>query len=167
MPLLRCGFVVFCLLAAPLLRAVGADPVLKVVTPEKTVTFTPTEFAALPRQKLSTPDHYTQMPRNFSGVVVREILERCGLPFGNLMRGPAMQLAVVFRSSDGYGVVFALAEFDDLFSSRTLLLADPEERKPLDEKAAPFQLIVPGDKKGARWARMVTSIEVISLAPKL
>ena len=72
-----------------------------------------------------------------------------------------MQLVVVARSRDGYAVVYALAEFDESFSSRTILLADKDDGQPLPEKSAPFQLITPSDKKGARWARMVTSLEII------
>ena len=140
--------------------------VLKIVGPAKTLTFTASEFAALPHSPLTTGDPYTQVPRHFTGVEVRELLSRAGLPLGDKLSGPALQLAVIFRSPDGYGVVFALADFDDNFTQRTLLLADQEDGKPLLEKAAPFQLIVPGDKKAARWARMVTSIEIVSLAPK-
>ena len=32
--------------------------------------------------------------------------------------------------------------------------------------AAPLRVVAPGDKKGARWPRMVTSIEVVSMASK-
>jgi hypothetical protein len=164
-PLLRLRFLFFTAFLA--LPAFAAEPViLKIVGPEKALTFTAAEFAALPHTPLTAGDPYTQVPRHFTGVEVRELLARAGLPFGDKLRGPVLQLAVIFRSQDGYGVVFALADFDDNFTPRTLLLADREDGKPLLEKAAPFQLIVPGDKKAARWARMVTSIEIVSLAPK-
>jgi len=35
---------------------------------------------------------------------------------------------------------------------------------PVPENAAPFRLIAPGDKKAARWARMVTSLEITTPA---
>jgi hypothetical protein len=162
-PVLRLAFLAL-LAALGGLRAFAAEPVLKLTSPDKTLAFTAAEFAALPHTAVTVPDPYNQLPRHFSGVEVRELLARLGLPLGDKLRGPALQLAVVFRAADGYGVVFALADFDDAFSTRTLLLADQEEGRPLDAKAAPLQLIAPGDKKAARWARMVTSIEIMSLA---
>jgi hypothetical protein len=149
-----------CFACAPVLDSLAAEPALKITGPEKTLTFTAAEFAALPHTLLTAADPYTQVPRHFNGVAVSELLTRLGVPLGDKLRGAALQLVVVFRAKDNYGVVFALADFDDQFSHRTLLLADQEEGKPLVEKSGPFQLIAPGDKKAARWARMVTSIEV-------
>jgi DMSO/TMAO reductase YedYZ molybdopterin-dependent catalytic subunit len=57
--------------------------------------------------------------------------------------------------------VFALAEFEDAFNSRTILLVDRQDGQPLPEAIGPLRLVVPGDKRPARWARMVTSLEVV------
>lgn len=154
-------FLLFLLLAGAL---PAAEPILKIAGGEKPLAFTAAEFAALPRTELTVADPHNQAPRHFSGVAVRELLARAGAPLGEKLRGPALQLAVVFRAKDGYGVVFALAEFDEAFSNRTLVLADREEGQPLADKAAPLQLVAPGDKKAARWARMITAIEIVSLA---
>lgn len=154
---------VFILLA---LTAAAAEPVLQITTPEKSLALTAEDFAALPHQDLAVADPHDQHTRHFTGVAVRELLTRAGAPLGDQLRGPALQLAIVFRAKDGYGVVFALADVDEAFSNRTLLLADQEDGKPLGENAGPFQLVAPGDKKAARWGRMITTIEVVSLAPK-
>jgi hypothetical protein len=58
-------------------------------------------------------------------------------------------------------VSFSLADFDAGYSDRTILLADHEDGAPLSDTAGPLRLIVSGDKKAARWERMVTSIEII------
>lgn len=70
---------------------------------------------------------------------------------------------LVCISRGGYAVVFAWAEFDAAFSRRTLLLADKVDGKPLADTAGPSQLVAPGDTRAARWARMVTSLDVVSL----
>lgn len=149
------------------LRAADDATVLRLSAAGRTISFTAAEFAALPHTTLTVADPHTSAPRTFDGVAVHELLTRIDAPLGDKLRGPALQLAVVFRTKDHYGVVFALADFDAAFSSRTLILADREAGQPLPEKSAPFQLIAPGDKKAARWARMITSIEIVSLAPKL
>lgn len=149
-----------CLAFASAFNLRAEEPVLRITGPEKTLTFTAAEFAALPHTALTVGDPYNQVPRHFNGVAVNELLTRLGVPLGDKLRGAALQLVVVVRAKDNYSVVFALADFDDQFSQRTLLLADQEAGQPLPEKSGPFQLIAPGDKKAARWVRMVTSIEV-------
>lgn len=82
------------------------------------------------------------------------------------MRGPALTMGVIVRCKDNYSVLYSLAEFDAAFSSRTILLADREDGGPPPATAAPFRLVAPGDKRGARWARMVVSLEIVSLPAK-
>lgn len=146
---------------AALLSAV--EPILTVRTAEKTLVFTAAEFAALPHQTITVADPHSHADRHFTGVAIREILTRAGAPLGDKLRGRALRLAVIARAADGYAVVFALAEFDAAFSSRTLLLADAEDGRPLAANTAPLKLIAPGDTKAARWARQITSLEIVSL----
>jgi hypothetical protein len=151
---------VLLLLLAPALRAAG--PVLTVTAPDKILTFTAEEFAALPHTEISAYDPHGEATHKYSGVAMREILARAGAPLGDKLRGKALQLVVVAHSRDGYSIAFALAEFDPAFNDRSILLADTEDGKPLPGDASLFRIIIPGDKKAARWARMVTSIEIKS-----
>jgi hypothetical protein len=70
---------------------------------------------------------------------------------------------VLAHCRDHYDIVFALAEFDDAFNGRTILLVDRQDGQPLADTAGPLRLVVPGEKRPARWARMVTSLEVVSV----
>ena len=130
------------------------------------LTFSATTLAALPHVELTATDPHEKKEHRFTGIPVREVLARAGVPLGEKLRGPVQQLGVVVRAKDGYAVLFALAEFDESFSDRTLLLADRLDGQPLPEKSAPLQLIAPGDKKAARWTRMVTSLEIVSIPAK-
>jgi hypothetical protein len=60
-------------------------------------------------------------------------------------------------------VVYALAEFDEAFNGRTILLVDREDGHVLGDGMGPVRIVVPGDKRPARWARMVTSLDVLSV----
>jgi hypothetical protein len=130
-----------------------------------TVTLTAADLAACPHIDLEAADPHGGAKHIYTGIPVRDLLEAHGVPLGEHLRGRALQLAVRVAARDGYAVVFALAEFDPAFSRRTILLADQIDHQPLPAKAAPLQLIVPGDSKAARWIRMVDAIEIISLAP--
>jgi DMSO/TMAO reductase YedYZ molybdopterin-dependent catalytic subunit len=148
-------------LSATALRVLAADPVLTIISPDTTLALTADDLRQLPHMELTATDPHENKAHRYSGVRVRDLLAKVGAPMGEKLRGHALQLAVVFHSKDGYGTLFALAEFDEAFSDRELLLADSEDGGPLPANAAPLRLIAPGDKRAARWARMVTSIEVV------
>jgi hypothetical protein len=148
-------------LSATACRILAADPVLTLISPDKTLALSAGDLQQIPHTELTATDPHENKQHRYSGILVRDLLAKVGVPMGEKLRGRALQLAVVFHSKDGYGTLFALAEFDDAFSDRQLLLADSEDGGPLPEGAAPLRLIAPGDKRAARWARMVTSIEII------
>jgi DMSO/TMAO reductase YedYZ molybdopterin-dependent catalytic subunit len=150
------------LFLAPALRLLAAEPILKLVGPEKTLTFTAEEFAALPHTELKLAEQADKDARTYAGVAMRELLARAGAPLGDKLRGPALLTSVIVRCKDNYAVLFSLAEFDENFSSRVILLADREEGEILPPSAAPLRLVLPGDKRGARSAKQVMSIEIVS-----
>jgi hypothetical protein len=156
--------VAVCLAALlPALRGVAAESVLTLASADQTITLTADQFRALPHTDLTATDPHLKVDHRYSGVPVRDLLAKVGAPLGEKLRGQALQLAVVFHSKDGYSTLFALAEFDDAFSDRTILLVDSQDGKPLPENAGPLRVVAAGDKRAARWARMVTSIEVVRL----
>jgi hypothetical protein len=144
----------------PAVRGVAAEPVLTLSSADQTITLSAEQFRALPHTDLTATDPHLKVEHRYSGVSVRDLLAKVGAPLGEKLRGQALQLAVVFHSKDGYASLFALAEFDDSFSDRTILLVDSQDGKPLPEGAGPLRVVAPGDKRAARWARMVTSIDV-------
>jgi hypothetical protein len=73
-----------------------------------------------------------------------------------------MKLYVLVKARDGYAAVFALPEFDAGFTDRVILLADRSQGQALGAVEGPFRLVVPGEKRRARWVRQVTDIEVMS-----
>ena len=73
-----------------------------------------------------------------------------------------MRLYVLVKARDGYAAVFALPEFDPGFTDRVILLADRRQGHALGVVEGPFRLIVPGEKRHARWVRQVTEIDLMS-----
>jgi hypothetical protein len=71
-----------------------------------------------------------------------------------------MKLYVAVKGADGYEAVFALPELDPDFSDRIILLADRRDGQPLSAREGAFRIIVPGEKRHARWVRHVTALEV-------
>ena len=160
--ILAAVFSLFCLLENSSL----AQPILTVSFQETNLVFTAAQFAALPHSEIKVTDPHEKKEHQYSGVSVRDLLSQAGAPLGDKLRGAALHDVVMVRAKDGYAVAFTLADFDDAYSTRTIALADKEDGNPLSDTAGPLRLIVPDDKKGARWARMVTKIEIFDVDHK-
>ncbi len=132
-------------------------PSVRVVGPKELV-ITAAELGLMPRVTVKTTSHGEEA--TYEGVLVRELLTRAGVPSGSDLRGKAVASTVVVTGLDGYRAAFGLAEFDPGFTDRISILADRRNGTALPNDAAPFQLILMGEKRAARWVRQVTSIEV-------
>jgi DMSO/TMAO reductase YedYZ molybdopterin-dependent catalytic subunit len=124
-------------------------------------TLTTGDIAALPHRSVSVAGEKNGNDV-YQGVAVVELLRRAGAPLGSDLRGPKMKLYVLVKARDGYAAVFALPEFDAGFTDRVILLADRSQGQALGAVEGPFRLVVPGEKRRARWVRQVTDIEVMS-----
>jgi hypothetical protein len=79
---------------------------------------------------------------------------------GQNLRGQALGTYGVARASDGYAVVYSLAELDPAMTENQIIVADTMNGKSLAPKQGPFKVVVPSDKRPARWVRMVSEFEV-------
>jgi hypothetical protein len=140
---------------------IHATPFLTISSPTTNLVLSADDFAALHHTKFQLFDPHENKSHRFDGVAVSEILALVNAASGEKLRGPALREIVIFRARDGYAVSFSLADFDRDYSNRTIYLADQEDGAPLSDSAGPLRLIVPGDKKAARWERMVIKIEFI------
>jgi hypothetical protein len=91
------------------------------------------------------------------------VLAMAGIQLGDSLRGAHLTEVLLATASDGYKVVYALAETDPAFATREIILADKRDGKPLDAKEGPFRIVAPGDKRPARWIRQVTELKVVAV----
>ena len=117
------------------------------------------DLAALPHRTVNAKDHQGELA-SFSGVALTDILKLAGVKFGEDLRGKALSLYVVVKGSDGYQVTFAIADFDPGFTDKLVLLADHRDGNPLSSAEGPLRVVVPDEKRQARWVRNAISISV-------
>ena len=98
---------------------------------------------------------------DFEGIDLRSLLTKLGTPSGGDVRGKEMGDYVVAEGSDGYRAVFSLAELDADLGGAQVLIADKMDGHPLDAHDGPLRLVVPADKRPARWVRMLKEIRVL------
>lgn len=119
------------------------------------------DLAALPRAKFVFDAHGQK--HEYEGPLLIDILAKAGAPTGRDLRGANLAHAVLVTSSDGYQVVYGLAELDPGTRANRVILADREDGKPMAGNDGPFKVVAEGDVRPARSARMVTDIEVVRL----
>ena len=124
-------------------------------------TVSSADLTALPRHEVTAKAH--QISGTFAGVALADVLQLVAVPHGDSLRGPALATYVLIEAADGYRALFALAELDAGFSDRLVLLADRKDGAALTANDGPFQLIVPDEKRPARWVRRVQRIRVVQL----
>lgn len=123
---------------------------------------TATDLAALPAHEQATTDKDGKK-HVYRGVALRDVLHLAGAPAGKDIHGPVLAEAVLATAADGYQAVFALPEIDADFAPQTILLATSRDGQPLPAHDGPYQLVVPLEKKPARWVRQLTGLRVVKV----
>jgi DMSO/TMAO reductase YedYZ molybdopterin-dependent catalytic subunit len=116
-------------------------------------------LASMPHEQVTASAH-DEPASQWGGVRLEDILSRAGVPLDKPLRGKTLASFVRVTAADQYQVVFGLADLDATLGHTQVLLVDTRDGKPLD-KDGPLRLLVPGDKRPARWVRNVTMIEVV------
>lgn len=139
------------------------DSVRLVVTGdvETRLSLSLTDLGGFPRKILQVTNEHDGKEETYQGVPLEEILKRVGVPQGQQLRGAALTTYVRAEGSDGYIVVFSLPELDASIQNSDILVADTLNGEPIPDKLGPLRLIVPHDKRAARWVRMLRSLTVV------
>ena len=100
----------------------------------------------------------------FTGVPLIEILGKAGVPSGKALHGAEnFSKYVLIKCSDGYQVLFSLAELDPSIQDKNVIIADNIDGKSLVEGKGPLRIIAEGEKKPARSSYQVTELIIGSI----
>ncbi len=136
------------------LRFVGVDGTERQIAPA--------DVAKLKRVTVKASAHGTR--GTFEGYSLGEVLGVMGVEFGEKLRGPSLASYLLVEAADGYQVIFALPELDPGFTDKVVIIADRRDGKVLAADEGPFRLVVPDEKRPARWARQVTTLRIVNAA---
>jgi len=127
----------------------------------KPTILTRADIEALPHIKVTTSVSGT--PTTFEAVALEAVLEKAGVEFGQTLKGRRLASCLLVEAADGYRVVVALPELDPAFTDKQVVLAFLKDGKPLDEKEGPYRIVIPDEKRMARWVRQVTTLKIVDL----
>lgn len=132
---------------------------LKITFESKSAEWTATTLAALPHKTITLYNEHVKANQSYSGVPLIDLLTRLGVP--DKPHGKDFKLYLVAEGSDGYQVVYAVAEVNPDVHDGTVLVADSMDGKPIGDNG-PLQLATSGEKRPARWVRNLVAIRVLS-----
>lgn len=98
-----------------------------------------------------------------TGVALRDLASRAGLPAGEALRGAALTTVIIAEASDGYRVAFTLAELDPKLGNHPAIVADACDGAPLPAADGPLRLVVPGETRAARSLRGLSRLTAVPL----
>ena len=93
------------------------------------------DIDSLPHVTVTTHDSDTT---NYEGVTLNAVLEKAGVEFEESLRGKRMASCLVVEAADGYRVVIA-------------------------KKEGPYRMVIPDEKRMARWVRQVTTLKIVNV----
>lgn len=128
------------------------------------VTLTAVALASLPHVTVTVFNGHTKVNETYSGVPLTTLLARMGVPQGEKVRGPLFMTGVVAEGTDGYKVLYSLAETDPSIHTGQIIVADTLDGKPIAADGA-FKIVSTEDKRPARWVRNLDKISVITVNP--
>ena len=121
---------------------------------------TAADLAKMPRLAVDVREPHTGAMQHYEGVRLSDLLLKTGVPMGEKLHGQGLATYVVARAADGYAVVYSIAEIDPAMSDNQIIVADMMNGKALEPKQGPFKVVVPSDKRPARWLKMLIALEV-------
>jgi len=128
----------------------------------KQVLLSRSELEALPHVKVTASEH-SSGPVIFEGVPLKSALEKAGVGFGESMKGKRLSNCLLVEAADGYRAVIALPELDPAFTDKQTMLAFLRDGKPLGEKEGPYRIVIPDEKRMARWVKQVTKLKIVDV----
>lgn len=115
----------------------------------------------MPHIKVTTSASGTSS--TFEGVALHRVLEKAGVEFGQTLKGKRMASCLLAEGADGYRVVIALPELDPAFTDKQIVLAFLKDGKPLDDKEGPYRIVIPDEKRMARWVKQLTTLRLVDV----
>jgi hypothetical protein len=145
------------LLTTILLTALAPAQQLTVQTETGKTVLSRADIETLPRAKVATGS------AAFEGVALKDLLEKGGVALGEAIKGKRLASCLVVEAADGYRAVIALPEIDPAFTDKQVILALLKDGKPLDAREGPYRIVMPEEKRMARWVRQVTTLKIVEV----
>jgi hypothetical protein len=123
------------------------------------LVLTPEAIDKFPKTTIIQKDR-AEKEHTYTGVELALVLQSAGVTLAEELKGENLTKYLLVEASDGYQVLFSLAEIDTSFTSRKIILANRKDGALLTADEGPFHIIIDGEKRKPRNARQVISLKI-------
>lgn len=116
----------------------------------KTLTLGRDDLSAFSHKSITVFNMHSKANETYAGVPLSELLSKVGIPAGEQVKGALFMTGVIAEGTDGYKVLFSLAETDPTIHTGDVIVADSMNGQKLDADGA-FKLVSSEDKRPPRW----------------
>jgi hypothetical protein len=127
----------------------------------KVTTLSVAELQAMPQKTLNVHNEHTKADETYSGVLLGDLLAKCGFPVGQATHRKMLRSYLVAEGTDKYWVLYSVTEIEGSEHDANVIVATSMNGKPLGEDGQ-FKLVDSADKKPQRWVRNLAAITVKS-----
>lgn len=124
-----------------------------------TRTFTPTELATLPQVTVHVHNAHANTEEDYTGPLVADVLAKAGFAVTRDVEPTVLHAALLASATDGYVVLYSLAEVEPSFSKSQVIVALLKAGQP-DTIGGNLQLINTDGAKPARWVHGLSGLTV-------
>ncbi|UII26339.1 molybdopterin-dependent oxidoreductase [Fulvivirga maritima] len=135
------------------------SPTFTLTNGDNTIEVSLEDLESLPQVDKQLTGH-DKKAHAYHGVLLKDVLELIDVNFEKSNIKGNLTKYILVDALDGYKVIYSVTEVDPQFKDEAVFIAYQADNKSLPEHVGPFQMIVPGEKKHARWIREIKSINV-------
>ena len=128
---------------------------------QPSLALTVSDLAGMPHASATVHTHDGK-EHTYEGVLLAHVLTKAGQPLGENLRGSLLSKYVLVTAHDGYRVLFSLPELDPAFSDGRIIVAYKVDGESLPPHEGPLRIVIPAEKREARWVRMVEKIGIMA-----
>ena len=135
---------------------------LMVTVAGKASTFSVVDLKAMPQKSVSVHNEHTNADETYSGVLLSDILARCGFVADKSSQRTMLRSYIVAEGTDRYQVLYSATEVEGTDHAADVLVATAVNGKDLGADGQ-LKLIDTADKKPERWVRNLNVITLKSI----
>jgi hypothetical protein len=126
----------------------------------KTLSLSADDLAALPHKSIVVFNAHSRRSETYSGIPLADLLVKVDVPLGGQLKGKLFLIGIVAGGTDGYEVLYSLAEVDPALHAGDVIVADALDGQKLGNDGA-YKMVSTEDHRPARWVRNLSTISVI------
>lgn len=135
---------------------------LNVTYSGKTITLTVADLAAMPQTTVHVHNAHLNKDEDYTGPLLADVLAKAGLAATHDTEPMILHSTLMASATDGYFVLYSLAEVEPSFSRSQVIVAILKSGLP-DKDGGTIQLINTDGAKPARWVHGLSGLNVMTL----